>query len=108
MADETEHTTDTASVSSLSTHAPTWQPEDRMRVTSGGVGYGEPPKQETSMAIWRPTSQRRWLLSCRWSLGWLWQDWQPLALWVPPVSPVSEPTSDEEQSFHPTAVPAAR
>jgi hypothetical protein len=46
MADETEHTTDTAGVSSMSTHAPTWQPESRSEGTSGGVGYDEPPNQE--------------------------------------------------------------
>lgn len=46
MADETEHGTDTTSVSSPSVHAPTWRPEDRTEVTSSGVGNGELPKHE--------------------------------------------------------------
>ncbi len=80
MADETEHTTDTTSVSSPSP-APTWRPEDGTEVTSSGVGNGEPPKQEQVYGDLAPMPQLPRLLSCRWSLGWLWRDWPPLALW---------------------------
>ena len=46
MADETEHTTDTAGVSSPSAHAPVGQPEDRSEETNGAVRNGATPSQE--------------------------------------------------------------